>query len=191
MCCSSMRNFLILVIFLSIAHVVRAQSVDSLAATPKAHRTIDAFGIRIGLGANPFSPGVEPVINPYYEVPFSNTLFSMELFLAYIDFSSFTSTVFTGAGPATLASYGFHANLRWLTEAESNRNYFAGIGLGFDVYQTRVSFGIPILFGELMDIGKTTQLDIAARATPLFYLGKNPGFSYGINAGLRFPNFSN
>ena len=186
-----MRNFLVLVIVLCVAQLSRAQSVDSLTSMPKPRHTIDAFGVRIGLGANPFSPGVEPIINPYYEVPFSNTLFSMELLVAYKNFSSFTSTVYTGAGPATLASYGFHANLRWLTNAESDRHYFAGVGLGFDVYQTRVSLGIPILFGELMDIGKTTQLDIAARAMPLFYLGKGPGFSYGLNAGLRFPNFSN
>jgi hypothetical protein len=186
-----MRKILFLIIALCIAQSSRAQSVDSLQAMPKARHLIDAFGVRIGLGGNQFSPGVEPILDPYYEVPFSNTLLSLELFIAYENFSAFTRTVYTGSGPATLASYGVHGNLRWLTNPDGDRHYFAGVGAGLDVYQTRVSASMPILFGELIDIGKTTQLDIAARATPLLYLGKGPGFYYGIDAGFRFPNFSN
>ncbi len=172
---------------------INSQSIDTnhIMLMPNALRMTDAFGVRIGLGANQFSPGLEPVLNPYYEVRFSNTFLSMELFLAYENFSALTSTVFTGAGPATLASYGFHANFRWLTSPESDDHYFAGFGVGMDVYQTRVSATMPILFGKIIDISKITQVEVAARATPLVYIGKNIGFSYGIVAGLRFPNFSN
>lgn len=96
---------------------------------------------------------------------------------------------------STLESYGFHALLRSTFHGDDKHypdqfGFFAGGGLGFDVYRTEVSASIPLVFGDLLGLGGLTQLEVAARATPLFYFGERPGISYGLTVGLRFMNES-
>jgi hypothetical protein len=173
---------LVFMCFLALA--VSAQIPDSLRFT-------DSWGFRIGATADPGVSGAKPTLDAYYEVPFGNILVSGDLQFLFVSPEAIGIHLFTGAGDPVLESYGFHGILRGIFSSQTNWRPFIGAGFGFDVYalyQNRIAASTPVLAGELVTIGSGTELELAARITPLFFFNMNPGVSFGATVGIRFSN---
>ena len=178
--------------FLALLWISLSFSVRQAAAQSSSGAHIsDDFGVRIGATLDPGVSGAKPTLDAYYETPFGNLLLSGDLQFLFVSPEAVGIHLFTGAGDPVLESYGFHGILRGIFDSGSAWRPFIGAGLGFDVYalyENRVSAGFPVLAGELVPIGSNMELECAARITPLFFFGKEPGIAYGITVGIRFLN---
>ena len=76
------------------------------------------------------------------------------------------------------------------THTSTNAGFFAAFGFGFDVYRTEVSASVPLMIGDMIGLSSRTDLELAARVTPLFYFGERPGISYGATVGIRYTTLS-
>ncbi|GEM_PF-315346 len=169
---------------------VHSQTIDSVVQNHP-----EAYGFRLGVADRIGNTQVSPAIDGYYEVPAGRGLLSYDVLAAFRNFSTLDFPIGSDRTDFVLESYGFHGNLRYVLGDNLKVRPFVGVGVGFDVYQDtgrgHVSASFPIQLGALVDLGHSTDLEIAARAMPLAYVGQNLGFSYGLTAGIRWsPNGS-
>jgi hypothetical protein len=161
--------------------VSRPDSLGYLRSEPMME-TI-GYGFRIGAGERRSHPGVRPIFNPFYEVPVGDILLTAEL---QFDYESFSVIHVPSFSDFRLNSFGFASKVRWIGGSSVGWHPSLSAGVGFDVLTDNVAVGIPINFGEVRDLGGSTQLEIVGLAEPLVYIGKNASFFYGLTVGLRF-----
>ncbi|HEY3873933.1 MAG TPA: hypothetical protein VGM92_00520 [Candidatus Kapabacteria bacterium] len=185
-----------------IASSARAQ--NGIADSSLAYgRLRDAFGLRVGIIGNwlgnitpsihnssddpPVGTGVRPSLEPYYEAHLAPGLTGVAtLMLVYRSFAVLDLS------DIRFESYGFNFSTRWepaanVGLADRTHLYFQP-GIGFDTFDDRVSFSVPLRAGTLLPMGTNTELELGALVTPELFLGVGPGMYYGITAGIRFLN---
>ncbi|MFI5264096.1 MAG: hypothetical protein ACHQM6_06245 [Candidatus Kapaibacterium sp.] len=165
---------------LSAQEIASKSAADSTAIVVPDTGIKNAYGIRLGAGFRNGISDIQPIFNPYFEVPLGNLLFSAELQLVFTNFPELYKL--------NLDAYGWAGKFRWFYGNRSESHFFSSAGFQMVVHPDRVSMGIPLSSGLLLALSKEMEFESLVSFTPLLYLGQKLGWMAGLTFGLRFPN---